>query len=92
VTYLSAAEIARITALIEQKEAQLTVVNTTYTRALAQDTEEYRFNSGEGSQWATKRKLSELKDQIDSLQSEIDQLYRRLNSGGGLVSIVLRRQ
>jgi hypothetical protein len=92
VSYLSAAERARIQALIAQKTAQLTIANATYSKLLAQDTEEYRFNSGEAQQWAIKRKTKELGDQIESLESQIDRLNARLNGGGGLVSVVLRRQ
>ncbi len=89
--YTSAAEIARIEALIATKIAQLALANTTYSALLANDIEEYRFDSGEGSQRARRVKLKEFKDQIDSLQSEIDTLNRRLRAGG-LNSIVLRRQ
>jgi len=92
VSYLSAAETARIQALIDQKTAQLVIANATYSKLLAQDTEEYRFNSGEAQQWAIKRKIKELGDQIESLEAQIDRLNARLNSGGGLVSVVLRRQ
>jgi len=87
---LTPAQRARILARIEQKEAQLEIVNTTYTEALADASEQYKFDSNEGAQSLKNRKLSELKEQIDSLQGEIDQLYRRLNCGG-LVSMKLRR-
>lgn len=89
--YTSAAEIARIEALIATKITQLALANTTYSKLLAKDIEEYRFDSNEGSQRARRVKLKEFKDQIDSLQSEIDTLNRRLRAGG-LNSIVLRRQ
>ena len=90
-SYLSAAEIARIRALIATKEAQLSLANATYEKLLAQDTEEYRLNTGEGSQWATKRKIAALSDEITKLESAIDQLNRKLRAGG-IVSVVLRRQ
>jgi hypothetical protein len=81
-----------INARIAAKTAQLAIANATYLKLLAQDTEEYRFNSGEGAQWATKRKIKEVSDQIALLESQIDDLNSQLNSGGGLVSFVLRRQ
>ena len=88
---LTAAERARILALIEQKEAQLVVANETYLALLGNDTSEYRFDSGEGSQRAKRVELNDMKDQIDSLQAEIDGYYRRLETTG-LMNITLRRQ
>ena len=87
---LTTAQRARILAQIAQKQIQLVIVNTTYTEALADASENYKFDSNEGAQSMKNRKLSDLKDQIDSLQGEIDQLYRRL-TGRGLVSMRLRR-
>jgi uncharacterized protein YcbX len=92
VSYLSSAAIASIRARIAEKEAQLVLANATYTKLLAQDTQEYRFSSGEASQWATKRSLKELKDQIESLEASIDELNRRIDGAGGLVMLTLRRQ
>lgn len=90
-SYLSSYEIARIEALIATKQAQLALANTTYSSLLEQDIEEYSFNSNEGSQRARRVKLSMIKDQIDSLEAEIERLSRRLKQGG-LVNITLRRQ
>lgn len=90
-SYLSTTERARIRALIDTKTAQLVIANATYTKLLAQDIEEYRFDSNEGSQRARRVKINDLKTQIDSLEAEIERLTRRLKSGG-LVNVVLRRQ
>lgn len=89
--YTSAAEITRIQALITTKQDQLAIANATYTKLLGKDIEEYRFDSNEGSQRARRVKLNEFKDQIDSLEAEIERLARRLKAGG-IVNIVLRRQ
>ena len=90
-SYLSSSEIARIEALIATKEAQLVLANATYEALLANDIESYQFDSNEGSQRARRVKISEMKDQIDSLEAEIERLGRRLKQGG-LVNITLRRQ
>ena len=89
--YTSASEQARIRALITEKETQLAIARETYKKLLANEIEEYRFDSNEGSQRTRRFKPTELKDQIDSLEAEIERLNRRLKSGG-LVSVVLRRQ
>jgi hypothetical protein len=87
---LTSAQRAAIQARIDTATAQLAIANATYTRLLAQDAEEYRFDSGEGSQRAIKRKLTEVKGQIDALQSDIDRLNAQL-SNIGLMTINLRR-
>jgi anaerobic ribonucleoside-triphosphate reductase len=92
VSYLSESERARLTARIAQKTAQLVIANATYEKLLAQDTQEYRFNSGEAAQSAVKRRIGELADQIDNLEAQIDRDNARLNSAAGLTTLVLRRQ
>lgn len=87
---LTAAQRAKILARIALKESQLEIANDTYTTLLGEPQEQYRFDSNEGAQSERSRKLQDLKDQIDSLQSEIDQLYRKLQCGG-LVNLRLRR-
>lgn len=82
---------AYILALIEQKETQLDKANATYSALLEKDHESYKFDSGEGSQQVKRVKLSDLKEQIDSLESQIDRLYRRLECSG-LVNFNLRRK
>jgi len=90
-SYLSSTERARIQALIDTKEAQLVLANETYTKLLQKDIEEYRFDSNEGSQRARRMDINKFKAQIDSLEAEIERLYRRLKAGG-LVNVTLRRQ
>ena len=88
---LNSSERTRIRALIVEKEDQLAVANATYLKALQSDAEQYKLDTGEGSQMTKKRKLSEIKEAIDSLQQEIENLYRRLRCGG-LVKMNLRRK
>lgn len=80
----------RIIASIAAKEAVLAALYVAYTAA-ATEFEEYKFNSGEGSQQAKYRNLNEIKTNIDSLESEIDSLYRRL-AGKGVINMNLRRK
>jgi len=82
---------ARIIALIQTKQIQLEKLYATFERALETDAERYRFDSNEGSQQTWRRKLDEMKGVIDSLESEIDSLYRRLECAG-VVNMNLRRK
>lgn len=85
------AYITRLQARLVIKEAQLALADTSYTALLAQKNSAYWFDSGEGEQRATRVKLSELKKQIDDLESEIDQIYRKLSGCPGISSMNLRR-
>ena len=51
----------------------------------------YQFDSGDGSQRTTRRKLSEIQDQIERLEATEDWLTRELG-GLGLVVTQLRRK
>jgi len=87
----SVAEKTRIITRIRDKQIQLDTANVTYGEALEDGTERYKFDSHEGSQQTWNRSLTDLKNQIDSLEAEIDQLYRRLVCGG-IVNLNLRRK
>jgi uncharacterized protein Yka (UPF0111/DUF47 family) len=82
---------ARIIAKIVKKEALLEKAYETYEELLSSDIHSYRFDSNEGHQRAESKRLSELKEQIDSLEAEIDYLYRQLTCSG-LTSINVRRK
>lgn len=81
----------RLTARLVKREASLVIVETTYDELLASGVELYRFDSTEGEQQTKRRKLQEVKDQIDSLTAEIDSIRRTLN-GTGVVNMNLRRR
>lgn len=76
---------------LARREASLALAEATYNDLLNTGVESYRFDSTEGEQQAKRRKLNEVKRQIDELTSEIDSLQRKLN-GGGLVNLGLRRR
>ena len=89
-SYLNSSDRTRILSQIATKEAQLTAANTALTEALGTDVQSYSFDSGEGKQSTTRRKLKELQDAVRGLEAELDRLYRRIN-GSGLVTMNLRR-
>lgn len=83
---------------LSRLKAQLTAVqnalNNLYAQQLELSTsnvESYAFDSGEGSQRTTRRKLSEIQDQIDRLEAKemhlINEIYNM-----GLVRIQTRRK
>jgi len=88
---LSTAERSAITAQITTKLEQLDNANDTMRRLLKQEVEDYRFDTSEGSQRAKRVKVTELQQVIEALESQIDNLYRKLHSGG-LRTLNLRRK
>jgi len=51
----------------------------------------YQFDSGDGSQRTTRRKLSEIQDQIERLEATEDWLTRELYNMGLIVTQVRRK-
>lgn len=83
---------ARILADIAKVEAQILKAEESYDRALeAMDVEEYRFNSGEGSQMTRQADIKKLWSILENLYARRDSLYRRLE-GKRLVNLNLRRK
>lgn len=82
---------ADLEARLVAKRAQLVLTEAAIAELIPQNIEEYRLNSGEMAQWARRRKVNELSQLQEKLESEIDALYRRLN-GGGITSINMRRK
>lgn len=87
---LSSSRRSILTARLAKREASLVIVEATYDELLANEVESYRFDSTEGEQQTKRRRLQEVKDQIDSLISEIDRIRRKLN-GAGISNMNLRR-
>ena len=73
------------------KRAQLLATQAAILELIPQNIEEYKLDTGEMEQRARRRKVKELQELQESLESEIDSIYRRLN-GGALVSMNLRRK
>ena len=78
---------ARLTA----KRAQLVLTQTALSELIPVNIEEYKMDSGEMEQRVRRRKVKELQELQESLESEIDSIYRRLN-GGAIVSMNMRRK
>lgn len=87
---LTASTIASIQAKITTLQARLLIAEEAYDSALV-EIEEYRFDSGVGSQRVRYRKLGELQKAIDGIEARINSLTRRL-SGKGISAMNLRRK
>lgn len=82
---------SEIRSKIAKKQAQLDKLELTYDELIQSGTKKYRFDSGDGSQLAEKRSLSEIKSQMDEIEAEIDNLNRRLQRKG-LTNVTLQRK
>ena len=87
---LTAATIASLQDRITTLQTRLAIADLAYDAALT-EIEEYRFDSGVGSQRVRYRKLEELQKAIDSIDSRINSLQRRL-TGKGISNMSLRRK
>lgn len=89
---LTSTQIATIRAEIATLDAQITAAETAYTSALTNgEVEEYRFDSGDGSQKAIRRSPKELRVEIEALKGSRARLQRQL-SGTSNVNMNLRRR
>ena len=87
---LTAAKIAGIQAKIVTLSTALTAAEAAYLAALT-EIEEYRFDSGVGSQRIKYRDLGKLQKAIKHIEAQIDWLQRRL-TGKGISALNLRRK
>jgi hypothetical protein len=91
VTHYTASRIAELQAQITAKQAQLTAAYTAYEEIIAGKIQSYRFDSGEGEQQARYVDWKELGQIIEALEAQIDWIRRKLQTGGGLRAINVRR-
>ena len=87
---LSSARRAQIKARLVIKNAQLTAANGLFDQLLADPNQSYRFDSGEGSQQSSHKKLIDAQNTVSILESEINRLETKL-LGKGIVNMNLRR-
>jgi len=87
---LTSTQIAEIQAKITKRKEQLTKAEAAYDAALT-EIEEYRFDSGVGSQRVRYRGLDKLRKAITHIEAQIDWLERRL-TGKGISALNLRRK
>jgi predicted RNase H-like nuclease (RuvC/YqgF family) len=76
---------------LEIKIRQLTAANETLEGLLNKEIFSYTLDTTEGEQITRRQKVTDLKKVIELLESEIDQLMRKLAGCGGLVNLNLRR-
>ena len=82
---------ARLKIQLARVQASLTSLYNTLADAATSQTQSYMFDSGEGSQRTTRRKLSDIQDMIDRLTATENHLINEL-SNMGLVNVRVRRK
>ena len=83
--------VARLKRNLLRIQDALTALNASFIDASESGVESYAFDSGEGSQRTTRRKLSEIRAQIRNLEAEEESIINELY-GMGLVNVRLRRK
>ena len=88
---LSASRVAAIKAQIVKLDGFIEAAETAYLSALTNsEHEEYRFDSGDGSQRAKRRSPDKIRIEIEALEATRNRLQRKLN-GTSNVNMNLRR-
>lgn len=82
---------ARLKAQLAQVQAALTSLYTQLGEQAISSVQSYQFDSGDGSQRTTRRKLSEIQDQIERLEATEEHLINELYNMG-LTSVQVRRK
>ena len=82
---------SRLRAQLAKVQAALASLYDQLTEQSASSVQSYQFDSGDGSQRTTRRKLSEIQDQIERLEATEEHLINELYNMG-LTSIQLRRK
>jgi len=81
----------RLQTQLARVQASLTSLYDTLSEAAASQNHSYMFDSGEGSQRTTRRKIQDIQDMIDRLEATESHLINEL-SNMGLVNVRLRRK
>lgn len=82
---------SRLSAQLVKVQAALVSLYDQLAEQSASSVQSYEFDSGDGRQRTTRRKLSDIQDQIERLEATEDWLTRELG-GLGLVVTQLRRK
>lgn len=82
---------SRLRAQLAKVQAALTSLYDQLTEQSASSVQSYQFDSGDGSQRTTRRKLSEIQDQIEILEATEEHLINELYNMG-LTSVQVRRK
>ena len=82
--------IQRLKARLARIQALLSALYDTQAALSASTTDSYKFDSGEGSQQVTRKKLYDVNKQIEILEAEEEHYYGELYNVG-LVNIGVRR-
>jgi len=82
---------SRLRAQLAKVQAALASLYDQLTEQSASSVQSYQFDSGDGSQRTTRRKLSEIQDQIERLEATEEHLINELYNMG-LISVHVRRK
>jgi hypothetical protein len=82
---------SRLQAQLARVQASLTSLYDQLIEQSASSVQSYQFDSGDGSQRTTRRKLSEIQDQIERLEATEEHIINELYNMG-LTSIQVRRK
>lgn len=82
---------SRLSAQLVKVQAALVSLYDQLAEQSASSVQSYEFDSGDGKQRTTRRKLSDIQEQIEKLEATEDWLTRELYNMG-LISTVVRRK
>ena len=88
---IAATKKARWRARVTKLEAQLVLIDATYDKLATKPYDQYRFDTGEGSQHVRNKSLAEIAKEQTRLQAEIDRL-NNLICGSGITRISVNRR
>ena len=82
----------RRTQLQNRLDTKIALLTKTYNAIdeMTTEVQSYKFDSGEGSQQTTLKKMSEMTDFSNLLERQIDSIQAKLN-GTGIINLNLRR-